>query len=433
MKILIISHNPISTQSNMGITFLSLFSQFKKEELCQMYIYPTLPNMSMCASYYRVTDKEALASLFVRKKIGREIEQREITQTHGAYEKAKDESIYRNKKNERPSRRLLRDSMWKLSRWYNEDLKKWLDRERPECIFVAPGPAKFLYDFALKISEKFNIPIVTYICDELYFVKTPTDVLGKLQLDRLQKRVTALMDKTVHLLAISEEIRTLYQNHFAVNATTLMTGATLPAAGSVKLSEHPKEISYFGNVRCNRYVSLGEIGAALDDLNQQYGESYTLKIYTAEKDREIMESLSQYSSVRLCGFVTGEAFQNAMENAQLLLHVEAFDENSVDVVKHSISTKIANSLASGIPLLAYGPEEISSMQHLRRNGCAITATKKEDLKKVLLFAFSDPEARQLAAENGLKAAKEYHNSLRTSMKLKEIIHSAIDSKRNSLM
>ena len=44
MKVLIISHNPISNQSNMGKTFLSLFSQFDKEELCQLYIYPVIPN-----------------------------------------------------------------------------------------------------------------------------------------------------------------------------------------------------------------------------------------------------------------------------------------------------------------------------------------------------------------------------------------------------
>ena len=39
MKVLIISHLPVATQNNMGKTFLSLFSAFEREELCQMYIY----------------------------------------------------------------------------------------------------------------------------------------------------------------------------------------------------------------------------------------------------------------------------------------------------------------------------------------------------------------------------------------------------------
>lgn len=41
MKVLLISHNSISTYQNMGKTFLSLFNCFQKEELCQLYIYPS--------------------------------------------------------------------------------------------------------------------------------------------------------------------------------------------------------------------------------------------------------------------------------------------------------------------------------------------------------------------------------------------------------
>ncbi len=61
MKVLLLSHNPVTTYNNMGKTFLSLFSAFRPEELCQLYLYPAVPDTACCGSYYRFTDREAPA------------------------------------------------------------------------------------------------------------------------------------------------------------------------------------------------------------------------------------------------------------------------------------------------------------------------------------------------------------------------------------
>ena len=62
MKVLLLSHNPVTTYNNMGKTFLSLFSAFRPEELCQLFLYPAVPDTACCGSYYRFTDREALSA-----------------------------------------------------------------------------------------------------------------------------------------------------------------------------------------------------------------------------------------------------------------------------------------------------------------------------------------------------------------------------------
>ena len=111
--------------------------------------------------------------------------------------------------------------------------------------------------------------------------------------------------------------------------------------------------------------------------------------------------------------------------AQLLLHVEAFDPESMDMVKHSVSTKIADSLASGIPLLAYGPADIASMKHLLRNECAITATTPQALRGMLQTAFEDGTARVKAVQKALLTAAEYHRSEENSRKLRKVFEEII--------
>lgn len=427
MKVLIISHNPVSEQSNMGKTFMTLFSQFRQEELCQLYIYPTVPNAQYCRSYYRVTDKQAVKAVLSRKPIGGEVVA-EPSQT--AYEKAGDEALYRNKKNKSALRRLARDAVWQCAPWYNEKLKTWLDRQAPTCIFVAPGVAKFIYDFALRISRERKIPIVTYVCDEYYFVKRPESALDRLRLRLLKKKIRQLMTQTDRLVAISRELEENYGKEFGLPVEVIMTGGAVESAREEQLAQAPDAICYFGNVRSNRYISLGQIGKALDEMNREKGTSYRLKIYTSEKDQQILEHLRQFSSVELCGFVTGAEFTETLSRAPLLLHTEAFDEESIDRVRNSVSTKIADSLASGIALLAYGPEEVSSMKHLIRNGCALTAVSPEELPRMLETAFTDANARQAVVKNALDTARQYHDSAKNSCRLYRVLQEVSENTKD---
>lgn len=421
MKVLIISHNPISTQNNMGKTFLSLFSQFERDELCQLYIYPTLPNMDRCASYYRVTDKEALKAITRFQKPGGVIPRDQIREGEGMYEKAEDERLYRNQKNKSALRRMGRDAMWRMAGWYTPALESWLEEQKPQCIFLAPGAAGFIYDFALKIGKKRDIPIVTYICDEYYFVRQPRQLTEKLRLSLFRRKVKALMQRTSHLLTISREACEVYGREFGVKATTLMTGAGRQIAEQPRWTEDPKVICYFGNIRCNRYLSLCDVGRELAAINAERNCNYKLKVYTFEKDEQFLAPLRELSAVELCGAVTGETFDRALQSAPLLLHAEGFDEESIDRVRHSVSTKIADSLASGIPLVAYGPACISSMSHLLRQKCALAATTGEELRPMLEKAFTDEQARHAVVENALKTAAQYHDTQATGRKLREIM------------
>lgn len=415
----------MATQNNMGKTFLSLFSEFEKEELCQLYIYPSFPDVDGCSSYYRVTDKEMLRSVIKFKTPGGEVDKNLICESQGLYEKAKDESLYRNKKNKSAARRLLRDALWSIGGWYNKNLENWLGKEKPDCIFIAPGAAMFIYDVAMKISEKLNIPMVTYICDEYYFVKEPSGLLEKARLYLLKSKIRELMKKSSCLAVICDELKEAYEKEFGVPAKTVMTGTSYPIAKEAKVSKEPKNLCYFGNIRCNRYVSLGEIGRAIDSINEKQGTDYRLKIYTSEKDAEILGSFDGIKSIKLCGFITGKAFEKAFYDADILLHTEAFDEASMDFVKHSVSTKIADSLGSGIPLFAYGPKEISSMQHLIRNNCAMAASSGEELEEMLLKAFTDYDFAVKTAEKAIETAKIYHESKNTGKLMKELFEDLI--------
>lgn len=422
MKVLVISHNPIMTGESMGKTLLSLFSEFDKSEICQLYIYPSIPDVAKCNSYFRITDKEVLRSFF-GKKAGREIEPSETGNVgDGLFENSKDESLYRNPKNKGPFRMLLRDVMWSASRWFSRRLKSWIENEAPTVIFVAPGSAKFLYDVAAKISSKFSIPIVTYICDDFYFTKKPKHLLKKFQDRLLKKKIESFIARTESVVSICDEIANGYSEKFGTKCHTIMTGSSFDQSQARVFFDQNKHDSnalvYLGNVRCGRFRSLSEIGQALGRINERESTNYYLKVYTAEKNENILKELS-LPTIKVEGFVGGAEFIKTLCSAEVLVHAESLDENMADIVKNSISTKIADSLASGRKFLAYGPKNIASISYLKRNGLAFVATDKESLDDVVFDSLTKTGREYIA--NAKLFAINNHDSKKNSEKLRSIL------------
>jgi hypothetical protein len=404
----------------MGKTFHSMFSDFESEMLCQIYVHNSLPDVDLCNAYYRITDKNVLKNLFFghpgeeisKDKILEQIRKRENGTLSAPKPRFGAKAIYR----------LIRDSIWKLSRWYSKDLKAWLDREKPTCIFLAPGYAKFIYDLALRISKDRGLPIVTYICDDYYFVKKPKKLLEKICFYGIREKTNKLMAHTSRLIVISNEMKSLYENNFCVKTDLIMTGASFPCKNKLIKTDSVKTISYFGNLADGRYKSLLDICRAVEKINLEMNFDIKVKIYTAETALEYLNEFNSIKCVDMCGFVSGDVYKTAFEKSDILIHTESFDTEYIDLVKHSVSTKIADSLASGIPLLAYGPADISSMQHLIRNKCAIVATSNYELKNVLEKNIFDVKYLNNIIGRALETANQYHNQKANSAKLKAIFH-----------
>lgn len=418
MKVLVISHNPLGTQFNMSKTLVSLLSSLKREEMCQLYVYPALPDMDLCSSYFRITDKDVLSSYYkFRVNCG---EVKADCHSHNMYENSNDEKLYTNPKNKNDIRMLMRDAMWKCANLYNKNLKNWLKKENPTCIFVAPGPATFIYNIALKISKEYGLPIVSYICDDYYFVNKPKSFIASFRVGLLKKKIRKLMKATSKLVVICDAIKNSYSKEFGVSTATIMTGSDFIDVSNPEIAENPTKISYFGNLSCNRHLSLADIGMTLDLINQAEGTNLQLNIYTAEKNPNILGAFTDIKSVNICPFVSGDAFKSALLTSEMLLHIEAFDEESIDAVKHSVSTKIADSLASGVPFVAYGPSAVASIEYLISNECAVVATSKDEIENSLRKAFFDKKARESVVCNAVKTAQTYHNSLENSKRLLSI-------------
>ena len=424
MKVLIMSHNPITDYNNMGKTFLSLFEDFSSNELCQFYIYPTIPNVKKCGSYFRITDKDALKNIFSINKKGREISIEEIKNENSLYENESEQNIYKEKSSHKELKLVARNFIWKLG-GNTKKLDQWIKEQKPDVIFAAAGLSSFFYDFILKISKKHSLPIVSYVCDDFYFSSELLlkGVIKKVYYKALRKKVAKLMRNSKTVTTICDSLGKAYQNEFGCNTLTVSTGATIDIASKANESD-AKVIRYFGNLQLGRNNSLLSLGKALDKINEEQNSKYSLEIYTDESRPDILQPFSEILSIQIKGFVSGDEVHRLMKDSLALVHTESFESKNIERVRFSVSTKIADSLASGTALLAFGPAEVASMEYLIENEAAFCATSAEELTEVLKELITNKDKKEKIISNALESAKKNHDSKKNSVMMKETLEEA---------
>ena len=414
MKVLILSHNTFGMNNNMAKTLSALFSSFPQAELCQLYIYGSLPETEACSSYFRITDRDCLSSLLhPGRSAGGEIAGLASAGAHSAIVSA----------GPRPFRRLCRELVWRCAGWDSAELKAWLEREKPSVLFIAPGDAAFLYRMGLTLAEEYSLPLVTYLCDDFYFHRTRFSSLwDTLRYASVRKWYARLCRRSDRLVAISEEYARALEREFSSPVSVLMTGSALPAVRRSR-PEAIRTISYFGNISTHRYLSIAEVGRALDDLAARGKSVPTLRVYTGETIPEAEALFRKISSIRPEPYVSGEDFRRAIQEADMLLFTESFQPRDAEAVSFSVSTKIADYLASGIPILAYGPDTVASMRYLRDEHAALCCSETDALAHTLESALRDGEALDSILRSAAQAYSRNHRIGANSEALHELLSS----------
>ena len=93
----------------------------------------------------------------------------------------------------------------------------------------------------------------------------------------------------------------------------------------------------------------------------------SLSIYSGKRPYEsVMNAITDVPYIQYVGSVNENEIVEEMGKYDILIDVESFDRKMKYKTRLSISTKIPEYLASGKPILAVGPDDISSIRYLKR-------------------------------------------------------------------
>jgi len=421
-NVLIISHNVLSKRFNNGKTIYSLFKNWPEKSLAQIYFRNEEPDFLSKIKYFRILDRDVLNSIFRSEKYyGDEIESQNSSYL---INKIRFSFLFQLLKS--PFFYLIRDFIWLCKESSNNKLDKWLTDYSPDIVFFVTSNNTFSYDFALSIIAKFKLPLILYFTDDYLNSKFTFDPFFHIRLLRIRNRFQLAMKSASHSFVIGEAMESEYRKRYGVDFQPIMQIVEFPKL-PIPTDRIKEEIwiVYLGNLSLKRWQSLTEISTIIETISKN-GCEVKFSIFSLEvPSKKIIKALNKPPGVIFEGSVTEDQKHEVLLKADIVIHTESFDKNSIFQSKLSVSTKISEYLCFGKCILAYGPKEVASIQYLEKYKAAVICNSKEELREKLESLIFNYKLRIDYMNSALSLAKNKH----VSPDMNKIMRKCIEEKK----
>lgn len=429
-RVLIVSHNVLAKNTSMGKTLNTYFGGWDRDAIAQLYFHSEVPTNPLCENYFRYTDMDALKSILHRHRKGTVLKAGDLRpERTDAADTGNLQNVYNYGRKRLPAIYLARDTVWKLSGWIHSGVCEWVEAFRPEVIFFASGDYVFPYRIIQTLVKRLEIPYVVCCFDDYYLCnRNEGKFLGRFRQNLYMRTVRKTLEGAARILTVNDAMADSYSKAFGRKCGVLYTAAEMPEDPDETDTAGKAGIAYLGGLGLGRERQLTEIADAMRECREN-GIPEKLDVYSAETDPEILGRLQANPGIRFHGQVSADRVAGIMRKNRAVIHTESFDPRIREIVRFSLSTKIADSLASGTCLLAYGPAEAASVDYLIRNRAAFTATSPEELRQVLPRVFTDEDEYRRIASNSRELARKNHDSRKIREYMRTVLTEAAEGTR----
>lgn len=256
--------------------------------------------------------------------------------------------------------------------------EKYLKGFNPDVIYTC-GASVSVMKIALKLSRKYNIPIVLHFMDDwAHYLQNESIIGSKWYKGCLQKYLKKCYVKSVSNFAISPYMAEDYEKETGISHIALMNAVDFEKFYNLSQNSGDSIIfTYTGGLHLERWKALKDVETALTKLKQN-GYNVKLKIYTGSQEM-IPEDYFDNLITEVHEQVPHSEVNKILKEANVLVHVEVQNPILMGFFKYSISTKIPEYMAANRPMLLYAPQNMKLLEYLCENEIAFTAYEKKQL------------------------------------------------------
>ena len=421
-KLLLFSHSGFLDENANGITMKNLLSAWDSEDKAEFYCDVQPPDFSAAHDYFRVTDMQMLTA-FAGKKTKhifrvRESVESQKTASHSVQKESPSRiPAWLKRKKYNFAIKWLRELLWEISPWGHRALERWIDNISPDVVIYMVGESIFMDRLVLRTVKRKKVPLVLYNSEAYRLIDLNERTgLERAYYRKIEKSYQELNQRAALVIYNCELLLEGYSEKYPVRAKQM---TAYNSASNICSKYRPGDsmtITYFGNLGVGRADSILQTADILRGINQNLHIDVYGNANAADEDR-----LRAHPNISYHGFVSQAALQKIIERSDILLHVESFDPEIVPRLRYAFSTKIAQCLCAGRPLLCYAPEGSASVEYLKDTNGALVAVNLPELKRKLEQLVLSGELRKEYAARASQIGKENHRCENTSAAVREKI------------
>ena len=425
MRILMLSQNPWRKDNSFGNSYSNIFGKIEGVEIAHVYLLDGQPDYEPNVKrYYNIKENDVIRTFFLTHKkgtVGKEVFASKENEIKPSKKNKGGTSIYGKllafgKRHHWMSLFWAREFAWKYGNVNYEGLMSFVEDFKPDIFFL---PFENVYNtnrLAMYIRKQYDVPMVAYMAMDHYSLKrvsfNPLFWIDRLVKRSMIRQLTRYVDKWY---VISDRLKEELDKGLHVNGQILYK---IPEVGRECIEytaiNHPVRFLYTGNIYANRWKTLKLLAQALK-LNE-FGH---LDIYTASPvNKTIDKALNIEGISQIHKPVNQEKVVELQNEADVLVHAEAFDLVNKLLVRCAISTKIMDYMSVGRCIIAIGPKDIASIEYLRTRNLALVASDKKEINKVVTYL----KANESILFDYARRGKEYVDNEINAQEMRKLLY-----------
>jgi glycosyltransferase involved in cell wall biosynthesis len=412
-RLLVVTSNNFNLVTGGGITMTNLFRGWPADRIANLHEDSQTQDETVCRNFYRLTEAEInLAWPFSMLSSNSNGERTPASISHADGRVVK------------ISQMLFGDGFpRKFS--MSTKLRNWLDDFRPEIIYSFLGSMAQIR-VTTAVTNHCQASLAIHIMDDWPAVLYRRGLFGAWLRRIVISEFTGLLSRSQLCLAICPEMSEDYAKRFGYRF--------LPFHNAIDMSEwmpHSRQSWKAGSPFVIRYAgsilqeaqrnALRDICMAVSNMRRD-GDSIEMWIHAPAAQRSYLEQLS-LGGLRLKDSPDPRGIVQLLSSADLLVLPFNFDERSAQYVRLSMPTKIPAYMASGTPVLVYGPATIAPVHYAVREGWGSVVSKPgvHIVQEAIKGLMHDQVSRQKYAQRAQALALEQHDAA----KVRTEFHSAL--------
>ncbi|NLU78825.1 glycosyltransferase family 4 protein [Micromonospora sp. HNM0581] len=427
-KVLVVGHMPFDRSTGTTITLSNLFHGWPKDRLAQVYTSPSEPSTEVCTEFLHFPPREHYPrpQYLALRMLG--------WNGTGPVQSM-------------PALTAVRDAADRRSTvaaWYTHlvalgDLSplhlpsrvtNWMRQYRPDVVYSMLGSVR-LTRLAAHAARHCRVPVVPHFTDDWPATLYGRRELGGFAASRLHAAVRDLVGLAPCGMAISGPMAEEYQRRYGIpfDVFTNSVDADFFAAPPPPVTparDRPANLVYVGALHLGRWRSLRTIAAGAAAISTA-ATPVRLTVHCPTEDAERYgREFAGIPGVHFGRSLASHEVPAVLAEADILVHVESFAEDTRRYTHYSVSTKIPQYLAAGRPIFGHGPAELASMAYVRSAGAGIVVgTPEEDVVTEQLWKLClDSSSWHEFGRNGRAHAERHHRRERVATRFAEVLRQA---------
>ena len=388
--------------SSDGITISKLFEKYPRENLSSITFSGKKDDMNLIGNYFFL-DKNTSSNL----SEFRENEIKQVNWLKYFYIK-----IRRSYVGIRTSEKRI----------ISEELKKWMLMINPDYVYINTDSNYALIDLAIKLADSFSMKTIVHVLDDKVIYRFP-GVMGFYYNYKLTKCFNLLIKKSAIRFCISELMKKEYEKRYNKEFIVVHNSVDINLFRYVTSPKKNNIIRMcYGGVLDYNYKTIITVAQIIDELNKK-DHKITLTIYTKLNYSKINKKLAEYKCVILKGFIPQNDLINDFVNYDYLFLPMPF-EREQKFIRLSLSCKLSEYLASGVPIIVLAPSNSAVAEYSIKKDFAyvLTSTNKKYLYNSFKEIFNKTDFDLKRRKGRIVAEKEHNKDIYQKMVLDLLLY-----------